>query len=94
MEVQMKHKKPLRNDSFIYREIDGETFVLSESGKKIITLNKLASFIWQRCDGRQSLMQIKDEILETFEVDTETAKNDISRFVNQMIDNDMVTWAN
>ena len=39
----MVQKIPQRKDEFVWRELDGETFILSESGDKIITMNKVAS---------------------------------------------------
>ena len=88
----MLEKIPQKKDSFIWREIDGETFILSETGKKIITLNKVASFIWQKCNGRQSLKQICDDILEKFAVDRELAEKDLYRFVGEMQQNQMIDF--
>ena len=89
----MKDQIPVRNDKYIWREIDGETFVLAETGKKIITLNKVASFIWQKCDGRRSLGQIRDEILKKFKVNMEVAQQDLDRFVAEMKNHEMIIFS-
>lgn len=86
----MKGKIPQRNDQYIWREIDGETFVLSENGKKIITLNKVASFIWQKCDGKRTLEEMHALILDNFDVAEEAAWQDLGRFVAKMRAQEMV----
>jgi hypothetical protein len=93
MVMPMMQKVPRRKDEFIWREIDGETFILSEAGDKIITLNKVASFIWQKCDGRRSLGQIRDEILKKFKVNMEVAQQDLDRFVAEMKIHEMIIFS-
>ncbi len=86
------NKIPQKKEGFIWREMDGETFILSETGKKIITMNKLASFIWQQCDGKQDLGQILDKILDRFEVDKIRAKNDLTELINEMLSQQMIVF--
>ena len=88
----MQDRVPIRNEKYIWREIDGETFVLSEAGNKIITLNRVGSFIWEKCDGTLSLEQIQDGILEKFEVNKNVAKQDLDRFVSEMREHEMILF--
>ena len=88
----MVQKIPQRKDGFIWREMDGETFILSETGDKIITMNKVASYIWQQSDGKQSLNQILGKILEDFEIDRKQAENDLRQFIDEMLEKDMIVF--
>ena len=77
-------KVPQRRDDFIWRVIDGEAFILSDTGRKIITLNKVASFIWQQCDGSRTVQEILSSLLECFEVDKIQAEQDLTALINEM----------
>lgn len=80
----MMNKVPQRRDDFIWRVIDGEAFILSDNGRKIITLNKVASFIWQQCDGSDSVGHILDLIMERFDVEKTRAEQDLTALMNEM----------
>jgi hypothetical protein len=63
--------------------VDGEMVVLDRRAERIHQLNPTASFIWDRCDGDRSLEQIAGGMMEAFEVDWQTAAQDVTETVKQ-----------
>ena len=84
-------KLPLRKNEFIWREIGGEVFILSDTGNKIITLNKVGALIWQLCDGKHNLVQIVDAVLEKFNVEKACAEHESKGFIDEMQKNGLIT---
>jgi len=50
----------------------------------VYTLNETGAFIWERLDGKSNLASIIRCMQSEFEVDAETAKNDLLAFVTEM----------
>jgi hypothetical protein len=48
------------------------------------TLNETGAFIWERIDGKKSAGDIINEIINEYEVDYETASNDVFSFIDEM----------
>jgi methyltransferase-like protein len=48
------------------------------------TLNETGAFIWEHIDGEKSIRDIIDDLAEEFEVDHDTARNDVLTFMNEM----------
>jgi hypothetical protein len=61
---------PIRNN---YAELDG-IFVLNEVGQRI----------WELLDGQRAVMDIRDIIVEEFEVEPQEALEDIVAFFGQL----------
>ncbi len=50
----------------------------------VYTLNETGAFIWERLDGKSTLAEIICCMQSEFDVDAETAKNDLLDFVTEM----------
>lgn len=50
----------------------------------VYTLNETGAFIWERLDGKSNLTEIIRCMQSEFDVDAETAKNDLLAFVTEM----------
>ncbi|MBN3038788.1 MAG: PqqD family protein [Candidatus Omnitrophica bacterium] len=66
---------PKRNEDIVTRVIDGETILLpiyrtSNEINCIYTLNQAASRVWQLCDGKKTVAEMKKELKEEFEATT------------------------
>jgi hypothetical protein len=70
----------------VWRNIDGEAFLMTEDGKKVHMLNKVGTLIWQCADGSIPVNGIIDRIIERFEVDEETARSDCLEFIEELMD--------
>jgi len=76
-------------DNFMLREIAG-TWVVVPIGKRVIDFNGLinlsetGAFIWSRLSQGQSPDAILAEIVETYDVDRETAAKDLDEFLSEL----------
>ena len=50
----------------------------------VYTLNETGAFIWEKLDGKSTLAEIVSCMQTEFDVDAETAKNDLFAFVAEM----------
>lgn len=77
-------QRPNRRTEFEEREVEGEMVVMDKESEKIHQLNQTASFIWQRCDGEHDEKAIAEELAEAFDVDGETALQDVAETLNKL----------
>lgn len=78
-----------KNKNMVHRVIGGETILLpvyksSDEINCIYTLNTAAAWVWDRIDGKKTLAQIKKQILEDFEADSEEAEKKIEKLVGEL----------
>jgi hypothetical protein len=71
-------QRPNRRTEFEERVVEGEMVIMDKESEQIHQLNQTASFIWQRCDGEHDRQQIAEELAEAFDVDAETAQQDVA----------------
>jgi hypothetical protein len=78
-----------KSDSIVSRKI-GDEFVLvpikQDVGdlESIYTLNETAARIWELIDGKTSVKDIKERIVEEFEVDAKQAERDLLEHLQQL----------
>lgn len=78
-----------KKDDLLTRRIAGETIVVPIRGKladmqSIYAMNPVAEFVWERLDGRRSLDEISDEVVNHFSVSREQAGSDVREFVSEL----------
>ena len=56
---------------------DGDFFIVMANNLRICYLNKTAAFLLQQVDGRRSVGEIADAMLEQFAVGREKLENDV-----------------
>jgi len=84
--LQTRYHKESR---IVSRKIAGECILVPISSKggdldSIYTLNEVGAFIWELIDGEKRLAQIKEIIVDEFEVGPERAEKDLEEFVLQL----------
>ena len=78
-----------KNKDFVFRQIDDETILvpikdnLGDMGS-IYNLNEVGAFIWAHLDGLKTINDIKNRIIEEFEISEQEAQQDLFEFVNQL----------
>jgi hypothetical protein len=78
-----------KNDSVVSRKIADE-FILVPIRQNvgdlesIYTLNEVAARIWELIDGKMKVREIKDKIVEEFEVAPEEAEKDLIENLQQL----------
>ncbi len=73
------------------RRIAGEYVIVPLAGRgadldAILNFNRVATFIWERLDGRRSGRQVVTEIVSEFEVNPRTAARDYREFLAKLLD--------
>ncbi len=73
----------------VSRVIAGETILLpiyktSDEINCIYSLNKAASWLWERVDGKKTVADIEKEILKSFEITEKEAKKHCVKLFKEM----------
>jgi hypothetical protein len=82
-------KRFAKDQLIVSRKIAGK-FVLvpirqkAEDVESIYNMNEVGGRIWQLIDGKRRLEEIRDVIVEEFEVTPEKAEGDLVEFVEQL----------
>src|SRR5215475_8639255 len=75
---------PKRRSGVHVRIVEGETVILDRREGLIHQLNRTASYVWDRCDGQSTLVDIGQQLVATFDVDANTAVDDVAAVVEQL----------
>jgi hypothetical protein len=78
-----------RNESFVYREVAGETVLVPIRAStadldNLYVLNEVGARIWEQLDGESSLETILGTIRTEYEVARDTAEQDLAEFVESL----------
>jgi len=78
-----------RNKNFVFRQIDDETILVPIKNKvgdmgAIYNLNAVGAYVWEHFDGEKTLRDIKNLVIEEFEVSSQDAERDLFEFVGQL----------
>lgn len=66
--------------------MDGEMLVLDDQNGFIHQLNQTASFVWQQCDGKSSMMEIVRRLADEFDVEDDVATRDVADIIKKLRD--------
>ena len=50
----------------------------------VYTLNETGAYIWEQIDGKKTVEEIIDAVTREYDIDNETASNDVFEFVGNM----------
>ena len=84
-----------KKENIVTRHIAGETLLVPIYGElanmeRIFTLDPVAAFIWEQLDGKRNLKEIRDGVLNAFDVKKEQAETDISEFIDDLVRADLI----
>ncbi len=78
-----------RNPKLAWREIDGETVIISPEDSHVHELNETASLFWKHAEG-QTLDQLAQRISAEYEVSRETARADLEELLTALGEKQLV----
>jgi len=52
----------------------------------VYSLNETASFIWSHLDGKKTLEQVRDLLLQEYDTDQGKAEDDLRRYIGQLLE--------
>lgn len=58
--------------------------------KNVYTLNETGAFIWEQIDGIKSVNDIIEAVRKEFDVDYDTASDDVIEIINDMNDHKLI----
>jgi coenzyme PQQ biosynthesis protein PqqD len=64
---------------------------IKQADEKVFKLNKTASYIWEHCDGKKTVLELIKELCAEFDVDEATARNDALEFIEKMKDKQLLS---
>jgi len=76
--------KPKRNQSLVWRELDGETAIISSDNQALHTLTGVGSRIWSFLDGTHDIADIVSTISDEYQQDEETVKKDVTEYLEDL----------
>jgi Coenzyme PQQ synthesis protein D (PqqD) len=87
-------KKPTKNEKYPFRIIDGQALIIDPSTNVIKLLNGVGTKIWELIDGERTGNEILQSILAEYEVIDEVAKNDLVKFLQELLTGGIITMNN
>jgi len=80
-----------KKENIVTRHIAGETLLVPIYGElanmeRIFTLDPVAAFIWEQLDDKKSLKDIRDGVLDAFDVNKEQAETDVAEFIDELVE--------
>jgi hypothetical protein len=73
------------------RTYDGQATIVLPSRAEVKVLNEIGSKVWDSIDGRRTLGQILDTVLEDYDIPREQAERDMLDFVGELRTQGMVS---
>jgi len=81
----------LRQEGLNWREIDGEVVVLDVEQSHYLNLNPTGSVLWLMLAEGATERQLIERLLQEFDVDEPTARDDVLAFLADCRENDLLT---
>lgn len=66
-----------------WRRVDDEVAIISMDANRVRLLNRVGSFLWERCDGA-TVDELVAAVCARYEVDEATARVDVGAFVSDL----------
>ena len=88
---------PARESGVVTRAVAGETVLVPVRERVadldyVYTLDAVATFVWERIDGKTSVDALLGAILEGFDVDEPTAVADLGELLADLREAGLVRW--
>lgn len=79
-----------KDPSVVYREIAGEAILVPirrnlVDMQSIYTLDNVGADIWKLIDGERTLADIKEALLDEYDVEASALSQDLDEFIDQLV---------
>lgn len=71
-------------DTSLSTNIDNETVILEKESGKYYGLNTVATYIWEMLDDSRTFAELRDALLEEYDVNRERCENDLKEVLSEM----------
>lgn len=79
-----------KNPDAACRVYDGQAMIVLPGHSEVNVLNAIGSFIWNGIDGRRTLGEIVQQLLNEYDISREQAVADLEEFVASLREHGMV----
>jgi len=79
-----------RNERVTWRVLEGDCILLHLDSGVYYTLNSAGRFVWESLDGKKSLSDIHEAMLDRYEADREGVKGDLLEILEDLMKEDLV----
>ena len=82
-------------DGFILRQV-ADTYIVVAVGEEarkanvMVTLNETGGFLWEKLTDGATQDELVKAILDTYEIDEETARADVNAFIEKVSDSNLI----
>ena len=83
--------KLIFSDTVFAQEVDGEMVLLDMNTENYFGLDSVASDIWRLLREGKTIAETYDALLEMYDVEPDTLKNDLETFITALLDNKLAT---
>ncbi len=83
----------MRASDVAYRLVDGEALIVSATQGRIVSLNPVGAYVWERANGNSSAKEIAAMLTTDFEVDAARAETDVVDFVSDLVSRGLMSWS-
>jgi hypothetical protein len=66
-----------------WRRVEDEVAIISMDANRIRLLNRVGSFLWERCDNA-TVGELVDALCARYDVDADTARRDVDVFIEDL----------
>lgn len=84
------HTRLVRNPRLVSTDMDGETVLMSIEKGMYYGFRQVAARTWELLRAPRTLGELCRTLREEYEVDEETCQRDVSSFVLQLVEHDLV----
>lgn len=85
--------KPVHHPKTASRVFGDDAVVITPAENTVRMLNPVGSRIWQLADGNRTVEEIAAVLVQEFEVDDDEAAASTQRFIAELMDLELLTWA-
>jgi len=80
-----------KNPNAAYRIYEGQATIVLPEHSEVNVLNPIGSVIWDGIDGRRTLEEILQQLLNEYDISREQATSDLEGFVASLREHGMVS---
>ena len=85
----------IKREEIVSREIAGETILVPIKGKladmqRIFAVDDVAEYIWRQLDGEREVEDIRDGVMDLYDISREQAEGDISEFIDELLEAELI----
>jgi hypothetical protein len=74
------------SENIAWRNVNEEVVILNLKSGEYFTLNDVGQFVWLAVADQKNIEEIRQKVVDAFDVSPEKASEDIEAFISRMLD--------